>query len=119
MELQNDHVYSARQVEQWLSEYAGLERGSRKWNKVINTGEQIVLNADAFFFERVSDTHYRAHRANANEVAEIMSVLDKATFSRTERLQVTVMAGIAIVFVVGGAIWLTVTLVRHFILHSY
>jgi hypothetical protein len=119
MELLNDHVYSVRHVEKWLSEFAGLERGSRQWNRVLNTGEQIVLNADAVFFERVSNTHYRAHRANANEVAEIMSILDKATVSRTERLGVTFMAGVAIVLVVGGAIGLTVTLVRHFILNSY
>ncbi|MGF6440284.1 hypothetical protein [Paraburkholderia youngii] len=119
MELLNDHVYSVRHVEQWLSECAGLEMGSRKWNKVLNTGDQIVLNADAVSFERVSDTHYRAHRANANEVAEIMSILDKATFSRAERLGVAVMAVVAAVLVVGGAIGLTVTLVRHFILQSY
>lgn len=119
MELLNDHVYSARHVEQWLTECAGLERGSSKWNKVLNTGDQIVLNDDAVFFERVSDTHYRAHRANADEVAEIMSILNKATVSRMERFQVACMTGAAIVLIVGGALGVTVTLIRYFILNNY
>lgn len=118
MELLNDHVYSARYVEQWLTECAGLARGTRKWNKVLNTGDQIVLNNDAVFFERVSDTHFRAHRANAKQVAEIMSILDKAMFTRAERWQMKFLAAAAILLCLGSVIGIAVTLFRHFVLHT-
>jgi len=119
MEILNGHVYSVRHVEQWLAECAGINRGSRKWKAVLKTGGEIVLNDDAVFFERVSDTHFRAHRANAKKVAEIKSILDKATSNRAERWTMRFMSSVAVVFVVGGAFGLAVTLVRHFILHNY
>ncbi|WP_045762262.1 hypothetical protein [Xanthomonas albilineans] len=120
MELLNNHVYSASYVEKWLSESAGLERGSRKWNKMLNnTGEPIVVNDDEFFFQRVSETHYRAHRANDKKAGEIRSILEEATrhglirnsFRRWLR-------DIAIVVAIAGALGI-VTLVLAFILNKH
>ncbi|WP_045756633.1 hypothetical protein [Xanthomonas albilineans] len=116
MEILNNHVYLASYVEKWLSESAGLERGSRKWKKVLNRREPIVLNPDEFLFERVSETHYRAHRVNAKKAAELKSLLQEATWNSNGSK--SWVRSLAIVVAIAGTIGIA-ALVRDFVLNSH
>jgi hypothetical protein len=119
MDLLNDRVYTTQHIEQWLVEQAGVTRGSRTWNQSLKNAGQTVVGDDTYFFERVSDTHYRVHRANAADVGEVIAILDQATSSRGERFQMIAMASVAVILCAFGLIGMTVSLVRHFILRSY
>jgi hypothetical protein len=88
MELLNDRVYPARDIEQWLSESADVARGTRAWKSVLKDAEPVsfVVGEDSYFFERVSDTHFRVHRANAKAIQEIHDILNVAGLHRQRRL---------------------------------
>ncbi|MGF6996845.1 hypothetical protein [Paraburkholderia sp. GAS32] len=119
MDLLNDRVYPRQHIEQWLVEQANVTRGSRTWMQALKNAGETTLGGDTYLFERVSDTHYRVHRANAEDVGEVMAVLNQATSSRGERFQMIAMASVAVILCAFGLIGMTVSLVRHFILHSY
>jgi len=78
LELSNNRVYSARDIEKWLTDCVGVRRGTKRWKKALNDASETVLGEDTYFFERVSETHYRVHRANAEEVKQIHTILDEA-----------------------------------------
>ncbi|PNE59639.1 hypothetical protein A8H39_00375 [Paraburkholderia fungorum] len=119
MDLQNNRVYPTRDIENWLSESAGLTRGSRAWSQTLKAARQTLVDGEAYFFERVSDTHFRVHRADAEGVRNVMRILDEATATRSQRLWLIALACLSIILCLGGAIGLVTTLVRHFVLHAY
>ncbi|MBR8189122.1 hypothetical protein [Burkholderia vietnamiensis] len=83
MELNNDRQYPVRDVEEWLADYAGLRPGTSQWKKVLRGAADVTVGDDVFLFQRVSDAHYRVHRANAEQVKQVFGILDEATAART------------------------------------
>lgn len=79
VELQNDRVYSRRELERWLVETAQVKPPSRAWKKALTAAGSTIVGKDTYLFVPVSETHYRVSRANAEEVAKIFKVLDDAT----------------------------------------
>ena len=79
IELVNDRVYPVQDIEQWLSESANPERGSRAWKKALRDASQIEVGEDVYFFAPISATHCRVHRGNAKEVKAIFAALRKAS----------------------------------------
>jgi len=77
-----------------------------------------VFEKDVYFFERISDTHYRVHRADAEGVQNIFRILNDATSSRSQGLQLIVLTSFCLILCAAGAIGLVSTLVRHFLLHA-
>lgn len=118
MDLQNNRVYPTREIERWLSECAGLSRNSKAWNQALKAVRQTVVENDVYFFERVSDSHYRVHRADAEGVQNVSRILNRATSSRGLRLRLIALTGLSIILCVAGAVGLVSTLVRHFVLHT-
>ncbi len=110
MDLQNDRVYPTRDIETWLSVCAGLRRGSRAWNQALKAARQTVFEKDVYFFERISDTHYRVHRADAEGVQNIFRILNDATSSRSQGLQLIVLTSFCLILCAAGAIGLVSTL---------
>lgn len=117
MELLDGRVYSDRYVEQWLGEVAGIAPGTKVVRQTLHDAKMLTVGDDVVFFERVSDTHCRAHRGNAKEVKEILAILDKATNSRGARIMGWFLGGAGVILGGAGVVGIVVTLVRHFILH--
>ncbi|MBN3761221.1 hypothetical protein [Burkholderia sp. Ac-20365] len=118
MELLNNRVYSAREIEKWLVESAGMAAGSRAQRQAMKEGVSTVVGEDTYLFKRVSETHLRVYRANAAGVKEVIEILDRATFSRHDRWKLAAASVLAIALCLFGAAGLITTLVRHFILHT-
>ena len=98
MDLLNDRVYPKSDVEIWLSERAGMTRSARARKNVLRDATEVVVDGDAYFFEPVSETHCRVHRANASSVKEIHAILNNAPRRRLvhQVIRAVLLAGFAV-----------------------
>lgn len=81
MDLMNDRVYPEQEVQRWLRECAGVQPGTRAWKALLRGNSDVTYGKDRYLFRRVSETHYRVVRANAEEVKEVVRILNEASRS--------------------------------------
>jgi hypothetical protein len=103
MDLLNNRVYPTRDIERWLSDRAGVAPGTRAWKRALRDASEVVVDADTYFFEAVSETHYRVHRADAQSVKEIHAILRDATRKWMMRHVVRVVMVLIVMLAVAAA----------------